>query len=495
MKIIPQIDTYPRLVTFGESPLGKLVLLAGFAAALKIDGLHGWPELTLVTGILSFLPKHRTILTSLAAVLWLFLHNSWINWDFIGGLAETGHLNQRWILDILVGSYLAAIFCGVALLFRYVRNRQGSFLARRPVLVMVCGYFVILSVAGLVPLHGDLRTLIWLLIALLSPYLWYFAYALQDARSKTADGFVAQFGAMRPFYNMVLVSSTPVGKGRAYLRKVETKTSRELSVVQLKAVKLLVWIAVLQRLRHLLQVVLYGEFWKAPATVFHHFGLVLPNLHIPTLETAINLSATGVQLPSGIAWASLIAHFVQAVLGLYVSGNVAVACCRMAGFYILRNTYRPLESQTIAEFWNRFYYYFKELLVEFFFFPVYMRYFKKYPRLRKIAATMAAATLGNMIYHFCRDFAYVHDLGLRAAVTGFQVYAFYTFLLGLGICISQMRSRPAIPAGGIPWIRRLFSFTIVVGFFCLLDVFDYEPRAHTLGAHFAFFLNLFSFHR
>jgi hypothetical protein len=294
---------------------------------------------------------------------------------------------------------------------------------------------------------------------------------------------------------MAASGSTPIGKGRAYLRKVEAKTRAELSVVQLKAIKLLVWIAVLQRLRHLLQVVLHGEFWKGLQTLFNHLGLAVPNLHVPTLETAINLSAAGTQLPWGIAWVTLITHFVEAVLAIYVGGNLAVACCRMAGFYILRNTYRPLESQTIAEFWNRFYYYFKELLVEFFFFPVYMRYFKKYPRLRKIAATMAAATLGNMIYHFCRDFAYVHDLGLRAAVTGFQVYAFYTFLLGLGICVSQMRSRPATPAGGVPWMRRLFSFMIVVGFFCLLDVFDYEPRAHTLGAHFAFFLNLFSFRR
>jgi len=45
----------------------------------------------------------------------------------------------------------------------------------------------------------------------------------------------------------------------------------------------------------------------------------------------------------------------------------------MAGFATLRNTYRPLESRSIAEFWNRYYYYFKEMLISFFFYPTFFR--------------------------------------------------------------------------------------------------------------------------
>jgi len=177
-----------------------------------------------------------------------------------------------------------------------------------------------------------------------------------------------------------------------------------------------------------------------------------------------------------------------------IYGNQAVACCRMAGFCILRNTYRPLQSQTIAEFWNRYYYYFKELLVEIFFFPTYLRYFKKYRRLRTFVATIAAATLGNMIYHFCRDFHYVAEMGLGAALAGFQVYAFYTLVLGLGIGFSQLRASRAGSAHEASFGRRLLASAGVIAFFCLLEVFDYEPRSHTLGTHLAFFLNLFSFH-
>ena len=38
--------------------------------------------------------------------------------------------------------------------------------------------------------------------------------------------------------------------------------------------------------------------------------------------------------------------------------------------------------EPVVEFWNRFYYYFKELLVEFFFYPVYARYFRNHQRRR-----------------------------------------------------------------------------------------------------------------
>jgi len=161
----------------------------------------------------------------------------------------------------------------------------------------------------------------------------------------------------------------------------------------------------------------------------------------------------------------------------------------MAGFNLLRNTYKPLYATTIAEFWNRFYFYFKELLVEFFFFPTYVRYFKKHRRLRLAAATFAAATLGNLVYHFCRDINYVFELGFWRALTGFQVYAFYAAVLGASIALSQLRGKRA--PGPLPFHRRVISSFGVIGFYCLLEIFDYEGRSHSLGTHLAFFGNLF----
>ena len=58
-------------------------------------------------------------------------------------------------------------------------------------------------------------------------------------------------------------------------------------------------------------------------------------------------------------------------------------------------------SATLVEFWNRYYYYFKELLVRFFFMPVFMQLggkLRDWPRLRLFVAVFAAAFVGNIYY-------------------------------------------------------------------------------------------------
>ncbi len=130
------------------------------------------------------------------------------------------------------------------------------------------------------------------------------------------------------------------------------------------------------------------------------------------------------------------------------------------------------------------------MLVEFFFYPTYLRYFKRHRRLRLMVASLAAATLGNMMYHFMRDIEYVVQLGLWKALVGFRVYAFYTLVLGLGIVVSQISDRrksPHTPG----WIRDRLWPSLGVGlFFCLLQVFDSTARTTPIRDHFLFLANL-----
>jgi hypothetical protein len=491
MTIIPPLEKYPRLVTFCESLWGKVTLLLVFAITLLINGVDSWLELSLIAGVLSFLPKRRGILLSFAALYWLFFHRDWTRWDFIHQLAS-GPEWPEWVVNLWVAGLLAAIFCGAWLFFQHVRRRGGSFSARRPVQTLLMAYFVVLLAAGTLPLHGIARLLLWLFIALLAPYLWFFAYTFQDAGSKTADAFPIQFGSFHPFYMAPFASFTPFGKGRAYLRKTEARTSTDLSVVQLKAIKLLLWVTVLHVIDTLFIFFVFAESSRSAGMLrgfLERAGVTIPNLAIPSLESAIDLAAAGVRLPVHLAWVILVAHFIEALLAISISGHIAIACCRMSGFNILRNTYRPLQSQTIAEFWNRYYYYFKELLVEFFFLPAYVRYFKKYRRLRLAFATFAAATFGNALYHFCKDFYFIANMGFWQALVGFRVYLLYSTILGAGIVVSQLRGHKV--QADKPWYRRALASTGVLAFFCLLEVFDYEGRVHTLQMHFDFFRNLF----
>jgi hypothetical protein len=152
-------------------------------------------------------------------------------------------------------------------------------------------------------------------------------------------------------------------------------------------------------------------------------------------------------------------------------GDKYVACGRLAGYRMLRNSCRPLSSTNLADFWNRYYYYFKELLVNVFFFPTFFRYFKQNTRLRILFATFMAAGVGNLIFHFMRGVGCVAQVGLFRAITGFQSYAFYCLALSISIGVSQMRRRRKDPGAG--WIRvQLLPSLGVVFFYCILEVFN-----------------------
>jgi hypothetical protein len=157
-------------------------------------------------------------------------------------------------------------------------------------------------------------------------------------------------------------------------------------------------------------------------------------------------------------------------------GHAMIATCRMAGFRALRNTYAPLSSRTIAEYWNRYYFYFKELLVDMFFYPTFIRCFKKRPRLRIFFATFVAASLGNTLFHLTRSFSSAVYFGAVTMIISFRSFLFYSLVLALGISLSQIR--PRTPRGSRGWFReRLVAPVCVLGFYCFVHVFEVATPA------------------
>lgn len=371
---------------------------------------------------------------------------------------------------------------------------KKSFPWKRPLLTLGLSYLLLTLTALYAPMSGSGRVVLWMVVVFLGAYFWYFGFTLLDGRSKDRDPYYLQVGTYYPVWAFH-ASPVPFVKGATYLRRIEAKNAEELAVTQLKGLKLLYWVLVLDILRALFTRFVFGPEHASHSLVVNSLlswtGWDLPvHLSAPTLDTAIARNAAGAPFPWYVCWVTVIATYLTSLLTVTLFGNPIVACCRAAGFRALRSTYRPLESRSIAELFNRYYYYFKEMLVEFFFYPTYFRYLKRHPRLRLAVATLAAATLGNMIYHFMRDIEYVPQLGLWKALLGFHVYAFYALVLGLGIVVSQIRDRRR-RSHAPSWIRdRLWPPLSVGLFFCLLQVFDTTARTTPIRDHLLFLVNL-----
>jgi D-alanyl-lipoteichoic acid acyltransferase DltB (MBOAT superfamily) len=290
--------------------------------------------------------------------------------------------------------------------------------------------------------------------------------------------FIYQLGHYQPFWGG---SNTPFPKGAAYLRKIEAKNAEELAISQLKGIKLLYWAFILSIVLGIFKMVVYGRPF---------YNLALPvHLAIPSVNDALAHTRSGEPYHWYINWAVVLVDFTKAMLTLSIWGHIIIATVRMAGFKALRNTWSPLQSKTIAEFWNRYYYYFKELLVEFFFYPTFLKYFKTRPRLRMFMATMAAAGLGNMLYHFLRDIHIIMELGIWGALQAFQVYIFYGLLLGTAIGLSQLRNQQRKPSKH--WFRTWITAPVtILGFYGISHIFGLPYPGYGLDVYFQFLMHM-----
>jgi len=451
LRLIPRFETYPSVVSFAQTVPGKLALIAIFGVGFYSNP-YWLPLLTLLV-LTTALPAYRRILLTFGALLWPFV----ISWR----VATPSQL---------IDTALVLIFAG--LMFDAAIRFPHSWFGRRPIVSFLGGFGVSVLVVSYLPSGGRIHFELWQFLTILSLYIWFIGYSLLDCTSKGRDDFALQLGTYEPFWMQVsLYPPLPCLKGARYLRRIESKDSEQLAIAQIKGAKLLVWSFVLSVLLKVLVRIVHGY------------------LGIPTYPEMLAFSVPRVPFPWFTGLASLISEFLENLLRVSVLGHRIVACCRMAGFLALRNTYRPLRSRSVAEFWNRYLYYFKELLVDFFFYPTFMRYFKRWPRLRLFAATFAAACLGNMFFHFFLQMGDIEKFGFWKTLAGFNVFMFYTIVLAIGIGISQLRE-PQEKSG---WFRgQLVPSICVAGFFCILRVFDYGSTSPPIQEHFRFLAHIFN---
>jgi len=467
--LIPRIEADPRIVAFAQTTAGKIAMLACAAVLFYVRGVRDPVVIVVLAGIF-LLPRHTWTLMAISGIYWI---PSMVKGEF--------NLTQR-----ITGTLLAVAVA--ALLWTVVQRWPKSWVGRSPRLALL-GVFGATVAAALVAPTGPGSRVLWPLVEALSACLWIFSFALTDRalpeRTDTAlspktsspgtlwPGYFWRNAAMFfSFFPTVFASTTPFFKRPSAMRRMEARNPEERAIVQLKGLKLLAWS------------ILLSLVWAILDTASAAIG-------VPKLTDAIAASTAHHPPAWYLCWASLLDGFFDSALRLALWGNTVVAGCRLAGFRLLRNSYRPLEARTVVDFWNRYYYYFKELVADFFFYPVYMRCFKKHPRVRMLFATWVAVGLGVPLFHFVRDIDVVRELGLWRAVTGYHVFMCYATLLSIGIGISQIRkvSAPRDLQGS--FLRtRLLPIARVILFFCFVSVFDDLRRTVPIREHLLFLTRL-----
>jgi hypothetical protein len=451
-RLIPRIETYPKVVSFSQTSIGKSVILALFGLGIRffIPASISVIVFASIFGLTTFLPEYRRFILAVCPITLVLL--------------QTMHN------PLLFGSILTVIILGIFLYWCAMGWPQSRF-GKRPIAFLLTGFTALILLACAATRHSLTYLILWGLVGAMANYVWFIGYALLDRSSKPKRDLTLELASFRPLWGS---TNTPFPKGAAYLRRIEAQNPEQLAITQLKGLKLLAWAILLT---------VFQSLWFR---FFHGY------LQIPISAQALAMSVRGTPVAWHLRWESQLLYFFESVLAISVTGHRFIAGCRMAGFNALRNTYRPLSSTTIAEFFNRFYYYYKELLVDFFFYPTFFRYWKRNRRLRMVFATSAAVVFGNAFYHFTRDWESIMDEGLWKALADYQVFFFYCAALATALSVSQLRKQDRKPTGFV--LGRLLPTIGVYLFFCLLNIFVPSEQKYPLIAHLRYFAGLFFIH-
>jgi hypothetical protein len=367
------------------------------------------------------------------------------------------------VLGLLYLAYLAAL-----------RFKQWPALIRRyPLLTLHGGIWLGLMLTPWLGVFGRLPFLAWRL-----------SYLVALARRDKAAGtrFHDHLFYLMPVFGG---TSTPYGKGLDFLSRHEARDPDAFARSQLAGIKLLVLATLWIYLLDVMDVLVFGQASQRLPAQFESWSLGLPRL--------VELLQAGVGPTWYQGWAVLYLELIRATLALAALGHVIIGSLRLLGFNVFRNTYKPLLAESILEFWNRYYYYFKELLVDFFFYPTYLKLRSASPRLRLFLAVFAAAFLGNMYYHVLTqpEPVIVLDVALLWATWGPRLV--YCFLLAFGIWVSMLREQQKRRVGaGATLPVRLRRIAGVWTFYAVIEIWSTQSPEAGFLERAAFLASLFA---
>lgn len=487
---ITQFHENEKLVNAAQTLTGRLCIwIVGIALLI-------WHDVNVLMyaafSLVLLFPDRRRYFLLLAAVGLVAGH--FLGWQDIEiGTALTSPETiefKRWVKFAM--QFIASILFLTVLVLAANRFNQLPRLVRQHPLVLL--HFVIcigLALSNL-PQMGLLSLGLFI--------LWRASYMFKSAAQGKTEGLSIR----DHFFYLVPVfggTNTPFGKGLDYLGRHEAQDREAFTRSQLAGIKLLIVAIVLTLVLGIMETLLHGRVSTFPDQLINGqvsaFSVAWLNDWSLKLPQMTDLVQANIAASIPLAWISIYIELFRVVFVLAIWGHIVIGSLRLLGYNVFRNTYKPLLAESIVEFWNRFYYYFKELLVEFFFYPAFFRSTWASPRLRMFLAVFAAAFVGNLYYHMLpvlTNLPRLYTDGFAAFWANWAPRFIYSFLLACGIWISMLRQQEIRKKSAR--LSGFLKFRAIAGvwtFYGLIHIWNIKPRNISVEQRFNFLVSLIGF--
>ena len=455
---LSQLHENEQLLAAAQSKLGRLILW------LMASLLMYWHEviwlMPVALALVIILPEQRRIVLSMAAIGTIvvkFLDRSDIE------------ISAGTLLPIATKSAIILILLFVAYFVARNFSRLPVIIKRVPVIFLHLGIWCALILSSIVGAG----------IFSLGPFLaWRLSYLFSQARLGKVAGtsFHDHLFYLMPVFGG---TSTPYGKGLEYLARHEATDAAGVARAQLAGMKLLVLAVLWTFALRLMDGIAFGHAEKFFSVALNEWSLNVPRL--------ADLMQSDLDIVVPLAWVSVYLELIRITLVLAIAGHVIIGCLRLVGFNVFRNTYKPLLAESVVDFWGRYYFYFKELLVDIFFYPAFLSCGWAGKKLRLFIAVFAAAFAGNMYFHFLLRYDIATSLELASLWAELGPRLIYCGLLAFGIWVSMLRQEKR-RAEGVPEtvLARLRRIAGVWTFFGVINIWNIGPPELDIAERFQF---------
>jgi hypothetical protein len=225
--------------------------------------------------------------------------------------------------------------------------------------------------------------------------------------------------------------------------------------------------------------------WATERLVALFTGLGIPVHEARTANLVAHFSAGGAATTATV----LATTFLDLLRWLMLWGGIVhfkVGLWRVCGYRTDPYFDRPWMATNLVAFWARFTFHYREFLARAFYYPVFFRCFRRARRLRILAATLAATTVGNLIWGHVTERLYYRGLELRHALAALRTWPYF-LLLGLGITATELfllrrrqhARRPWTPGLGL--LGDVAAAYATMQLYALITIFARPAPASTLG--------------
>ena len=377
--------------------LAQLALVIFFGVFLCVLKQENWIALTVFLGLISVFPFYRMKLSAIFTVIgWFILGYSPIPSASSIALGQGFTLSHPFLMEFGAVLLVFIFSVGAINFFQLFPTRFSS-------LIIFSFYFLLLTLISYFVPNGALSVLIWIFVWALGKFICYLLVSVSKETKPMAA--ILQVSFFLPFWSHY---AWPMPIDLQRLCESEARDQSEFYRVQLSGFKLLIWSLVLAFLYDCLR---YFFFNVPPGISGIFFIKKLPHFSLPTVyEIGFN-EFNKLKLSAKFYWVDLILSGFRYPLLAAAKAGICVSIARMAGFNLFRSTYKPYQAKNFADLLKRLGFYYNELLVRIFFYPIwgFLRPVHRYKSLRLWFTIFLTIGMGGFLLHIFSRMYFLQD--------------------------------------------------------------------------------------